>query len=409
MPPHRPTILQIIPRLDTGGAERTTIEMAEAVVAAGGRALVVTAGGRMLGELDDVGGEVVRLAVDTKNPVVMLGNALKLRGLIVRESVDLVHARSRAPAWSALLAARLARRPFVTTYHGAYTESGALKRIYNSVMARGDVVIANSLYTAGLIRARYGTPEARIRVIHRGIDEERFDPERVARERVEELRARWGVGPHQRVVLNAARLTGWKGQSTLIAAAARLRQECADDDWVVVLAGDPQGRTGYVEALERQISAAGLGGRVRLVGHVDDMPAAFLAAHVAVVASTEPEAFGRAAAEAEAMQCPVIATSIGAAPETVRAEPAARAAEITGWLVPPGDAGTLALRLESALRLTSAERASIGARARCHVMRAFTLGALQDATLGVYDNLLGTGLAKARRATLSLRRCDAGA
>src|SRR5690606_22955856 len=332
VPEHRPTILQIIPRLDTGGAERTTIEMTQAIVAAGGRALVVTEGGRMLPQVTQAGGEVITLNAGTKNPLSMLANARRLQRLVQREKVDLLHARSRAPAWSALVAARLCGRPLVTTYHGAYAEKGAAKRTYNSIMARGDVVIANSHYTARLIQSRYGTPASRIRVIHRGIDEASFDPEKVSTDRVDRLRAQWGVEAGQRIVLHAARLTGWKGQSVVIAAAARIvQQHGPDGDWVVILAGDAQGRSDYVEGLMQQIARDGLAGRVRLVGHVDDMPAAYLAAHVAVVASTEPEAFGRAAAEAEAMGCPVIATDIGAAPETVKAEPLVAASEITGW------------------------------------------------------------------------------
>lgn len=394
MPEHRPTILQIIPRLDTGGAERTTIEMTQAIVAAGGRALVVTEGGRMLPQVTDAGGEAILLNAGTKNPLSMLANARRLKALIAREQVDLLHARSRAPAWSALLAARLARRPLVTTYHGAYAEHGALKRAYNSVMARGDVVIANSHYTSRLIQARYGTHEDRIRVIHRGIDEESFDPDRVSPDRVDQLRARWGVEPGQRVILKAARLTGWKGQKVVISAAARLHEQSdVRGDWVVILAGDSQGRSDYVKALEQQIAGSGLGGRVRFAGHVDDMPAAYLAAHVAVVASTEPEAFGRAAAEAEAMRCPVIATDIGAAPETVRAEPRVASGDITGWLVPPGDPEALAQQLRASLGLSDAERTAVGTRARRHVCGSFSLRAMQSATLRVYDHLLGTSLA----------------
>ena len=394
MPEHRPTILQIIPRLDTGGAERTTIEMTQAIVAAGGRALVVTDGGRMLPQVIDAGGEVVTLNAGTKNPLAMLANARRLQILVERENVDLLHARSRAPAWSALMAARLSRRPLVTTYHGAYNENGAVKRTYNGVMARGDVVIANSHYTSRLIQARYGTLESRIRVIHRGIDEASFDPEQVTPDRVERLRAQWGVQPGQRVVLHAARLTGWKGQSVVVSAAARLLQQVVPgSDWVVILAGDAQGRSDYVDEIKRQITTQGLTGRVRLAGHVDDMPAAYLAAHVAVVASTEPEAFGRAAAEAEAMRCPVIATNIGAAPETVRAEPQFPASSITGWLVPPGDAERLAHHIGQALRLTHAERSSIGERARAHVTQSFSLASMQSATLRVYDDLLGSRMA----------------
>ena len=179
-------------------------------------------------------------------------------------------------------------------------------------MARGDVIIANSGYTADLIAQRYGTPRQRIVVIHRGVDTRQFDPERVGPERVAALRAGWGVDDASRIILHMARLTGWKGQSVLIEAAAQLKAAGKLQGAVVVLAGDAQGRNAYVQALHTQVAQAGLASSVRFVGHVEDVAAAFLAAHVAVVASTEPEAFGRAAIEAAAMGCPVIATAIGA-------------------------------------------------------------------------------------------------
>ena len=383
-----PTILQIIPQLDTGGAELSAIEITEAITRAGGRALVATEGGRMASRIGEAGGEIVPFLAATKNPFRILANARALERLIREQDVDLIHARSRAPAWSALLAARRAKIPFVTTYHGAYAEKGRLKRLYNSVMARADIVIANSGYTAGLIRQRYGTPEARIRVIHRGVDLAQFRPEAVAPARVETLRQAWGVAPGQPVVLQAARLTAWKGQRVLIEAAALLRDRGQLGQAIVILAGDAQGRGGYVDMLRREAEARGLGGCVRVVGHVDDIAAAYLAAHVAVVASTEPEAFGRVATEAQALGCPVIATAIGAPPETILAAPRAATAEITGWLVPPGDAPALATALAMALAFPDDAKAALGNRARSHVERHFTLEEMKRATLAVYDDLL---------------------
>jgi len=388
----RPTILQIIPRLDTGGAELAVVEIAAALVRAGARALVLAEPGRLTPEVEAAGAEVMAFPAATKNPLRMLANARAIARLIRAEGVDLVHARSRAPAWSALLAARRTRVPFVTTYHGAYGETNAVKRLYNGVMARGDVVIANSLYTADLIARRYGTPPERLEVIHRGVDTTAFDPDRIAPERVAALRAGWGVEPGTRIILQAARLTAWKGQSVLIDATAGLAAVRRLDNAVVVLAGDAQGRDAYRQSLLDQVARAGLDGRVRLVGHVEDIAAAYLAAHVTVVASTEPEAFGRAAIEAAAMGCPVIATAIGAPPETVLAEPAVGTNATTGWLVPPGDAGALAQRLAAALALTPAERSAMAGRARRHVMAHFTVEAMQRRTLAVYDRLLGTVL-----------------
>ncbi len=387
----RPTILQIIPQLDAGGAELSVVEIAGAVVRAGGRSLVLAEPGRLAADITAAGGEVMPFPAATKNPLRIIANARRIAQIAAREGVDLIHARSRAPAWSALRAARLAGLPFVTTYHGAYSEKSAAKRLYNSVMARGDKVIANSHYTAGLIRARYGTPAGRLTVIHRGVDTGRFDPARVPPERIVALRRAWGVSPGQPLILQAARLTRWKGQAVVIDAAARLKADGHLGDAVVVLAGDPQGRDGNVAELNSQIEQLGLGNNVRLVGHVADMAAAYLAAAVTLVASIEPEAFGRTAIEAASLGCPVIATAIGAPPETVLAD-AAQPEQRTGWLVPPGEAEALARHLADALALSPAARAELGARARTRAVDHFSVDAMQTSTLGVYDQLMGTSL-----------------
>jgi glycosyltransferase involved in cell wall biosynthesis len=390
----RPTILQIIPELDTGGAELSTIEIADAITSAGGRAIVLTEGGRLVQRLRDTGAEVQFFPAAAKMPFRLLWNAHRIANVIRRDGVDLVHARSRAPAWSALMAARRTGVPFVTTYHGAYSEKSDAKRLYNSVMARGDIVIANSHYTSDLIRMRYGTPLSKLRVIYRGVDGRLFDPVNVAPERVNAVRKRWGIDDSKRVVLHAARLTAWKGQKVVIAAAELLSRQRDLDDTVFILAGDAQGRSSYRSALVAQIRAAGLDERVRIVGHVDDMAAAFRAAHVAVVASVEPEAFGRAATEAQVMATPVIATDIGAPPETVLGRPGVSVHRATGWLVPPGDSQRLAEALTEALAMTPDEHARMGARARTHVLDAFSLKQMKQQTLQVYDALLGTCLAE---------------
>jgi glycosyltransferase involved in cell wall biosynthesis len=389
----RPTILQIVPQLDTGGAELSAVEIAEAVMRAGGRAMVLAEpGGRLAPRIATAGGEVVAFPAATKNPVRMLGNARAIASLVQQQGVALIHARSRAPAWSALMAARRTGVPFVTTYHGAYGETNAAKRLYNGVMARGDVVIANSGYTADLVAQRYGTSRQRIAVIHRGVDPHHFDPTRYGPEQLAALRGRWGVAQAAPIILLAARLTGWKGQSVLIEAAARLKATGKLGSAVIVLAGDAQGRNAYVQKLQHQVAAAGLDQKVHMVGHVEDVAAAYHAAHVTIVGSTSPEAFGRSAIEAAAMSCPVIATDIGAPPETVLAEPKVAKDAATGWLVPPGDAGALAQHLAVALTLAPAERMAIGARARAHVLAHFTVAAMQHRTMAVYDRLLGTVL-----------------
>jgi glycosyltransferase involved in cell wall biosynthesis len=385
-------ILQIIPRIDAGGSEQAALEIAEALSRAGALALVATEGGRMAPTFTQAGGEIVLLPVASKNPVNILANARRLAGLIEERGISLVHARSRAPAWSALIAAQTTRRPFVTTYHGAYSTPGPFKNFYNSVMARGDRVIANSRYTADLIVSRHEISPHRIRVIYRGVDLSKFAPELIGPDRLARLRDLWLVREAQPVVLHAARLTSWKGQVLVIEAMRRLRDEGRLGDAVFILAGDAQGRDSYQSELEKLIARSGLAGRVQLVGHCDDMPAAFALAQVAVIASTSAETFGRTSIEAQAMGCPVIVSALGATPETI--EPIESDGSGTGWLVPPGDIDVLVNRIWTALRLTALERSKIGTRARAHVTALFQLAEMQVKTLAVYDELLGTRLGK---------------
>lgn len=393
MPAKQPTILQIVPELDTGGAELSTIEIAGAIVEAGGRALVVSEGGRMAARVEAAGGEFIPFAAATKNPLRILFNARKLRRLISEEQVDLVHARSRAPAWSGYLATRNSKTAFITTYHGAYSEKTKLKKRYNKVMASGEMTIANSKYTANLIQSRYGTPDEQLRVIYRGLDGDKFDPEGISDARRAALQSAWKIDPQTRVVLLVARLSPIKGQIVVIDAAAKLAENDLLDNTVLIFAGDAQGRQGYVQQLEHRIAQHQLENKIRMVGHVDDIPAALSLTHTALFATTKPETFGRTAIEAQAMGCPIIATNIGAPPETVRAAPETPEDEVTGWLVPPGNPEQLATALTDSLSLSDAARIAMGQRARRHVLENFSLDAMRKQTLDVYDAVLGTTLA----------------
>lgn len=387
------TILQVVPRLDTGGSELATLEIAEALTRAGAKALVVSEGGRMARAIAQGGGEVIEMQVASKNPLTIWRNARRLTRLIRDRGVDLIHARSRAPAWSALIAARRTGIPFVTTYHGAYGEFGPIKAFYNSVMGRGDIVIANSRYTAHLMESRRGVSPDRIRTIFRGVEGAVFDPVSVPPGPVAKLRERWGVKPDTKIVMQAARLTSLKGQRDTIEAAALLAREGALDGAVVIFAGDAHDKDAYRQELTDRIKSRGLEDKVRLVGHCADMPVAFLASHVALVPSLVAETFGRTSIEAQAMGCPVIVPDLGALPETIVAQGQGQTG-FTGWLFPPRDIASLASRIGRALDLTPAERAAIGVRAREHVAANFTLAHMQEATLAVYDELLGSELAE---------------
>jgi glycosyltransferase involved in cell wall biosynthesis len=392
---HPACIAQIIPRLDTGGAERATLEMADAITRAGGRAIVLSEGGRLAGEIERVGGEVISFPAATKNPAKIIANASRLARFVRERGVDLLHARSRAPAWSALFAAHMTGTAFVTTYHGAYSNNGPLKPFYNSVMARGQLVIANSEFTGRLIQQRHGVAVERIRVIRRGVDLVTFDPAHVSEERITKLRESWGVASPDKIVLQAARLTAWKGQHDVIEAAKRVFGSDRGKNVVFVLAGDAQGRETYVSSLKRQIAEHGSEGKVQLVGHCNDMPAAFAAAHVTVIASTEPEAFGRTSAEAQAMGCPVVVTRQGASPETLLTAARHGAEQATGWVVPVSAPKALANAIAEALTLTGRERREMSARARAHIVETFSAERMKRDTLAVYDECLRSALVAA--------------
>jgi glycosyltransferase involved in cell wall biosynthesis len=369
-------VLQVLPALGSGGVERGTVEMTQAIAQAGGTALVASEGGKLADAVAQAGGRHFALPLNSKGPWEIWRNAHRLAEIIGRHRVDIVHARSRAPAWSALLACRRTRAHFVTTYHGLYGEDFPGKRFYNSVMARGERVIAISRYVAEQVMQRHGVGAARVRVIHRGVDPSLFDPDAIEPARSIRLAGTWRLPDGARTVMLPGRLTRWKGQSVLIEALAKLGRPVV----CCVLVGGDRGRERYAASLVRQ--AERLGVTVRMAGECDDMPAALLLADVVVNASTKPEGFGRTIIEAQAMRRPVIATDHGGAVETVDHG-------LTGWRVPPADADALAAAIQHALALSDAERQQLGSRAREAVRQSYTTGAMQQATLDVYRELLG--------------------
>lgn len=371
------TILQLLPKLDTGGAERVVIEIAEGLRAAGHKCLIAAEAGPLLGLAARAGADVVQLPLNTKSPLAMRRNAWRIGKLIAERKVDLVHAHSRAPAWSGFWATRRAKIPFVTTYHGAYGEDSAIKRRYNAVMARGDRVIAVSDFIAGLIRARYGTGDDRLRIILGGVDLMKFDPAAIVGDRVSRMAREWRVSMGEPTIMLPGRLTSWKGQSLLISALAAL----AHKDAIAVLAGDAQGRDAYVNGLVAQAARLGISDRLRLAGHHEDMPAAMMLSDIVVNASTDPEAFGRVVVEAQAMGRIVIAADHGGARETIIAGE-------TGLLFPPGDAAALAAAIDAALDMPPASRLAWAQRARAHVAAHYSIAAMQEAILRVYAELL---------------------
>jgi glycosyltransferase involved in cell wall biosynthesis len=374
------TILQVIPALGAGGAERGCVDVAAAVTKAGGRAVVVSEGGPLVRELDRAGAKHVTLPVASKNPWTIRLNANRLADVIRSEGAEIVHARSRAPAWSALWAARATGTPFVTTVHAPYSARNRLKRWYNSVMAKGDRVIAISGYVARYVQVTYGVPSGRLRLVHRGIDMVAFSPERVSAERIIRLARTWQLPDGAPVVMLPGRLTRWKGATVLIDAMARLGR----DDAVCLLVGDDQGRNAFREELEQRVRDRGLQGRVRLVGNCDDMPAAYMLADAVVSASTDPEAFGRVIVEAQAMGRPTVVSDVGAVDETVDRGR-------SGWIVPPGDPQALAAALDEVLAMGAEAREALAQAAAAHVRHRFDRRTMTAQTLAIYRELLRPG------------------
>jgi glycosyltransferase involved in cell wall biosynthesis len=381
--PHRRTCLQVLPALVQGGVERGAIDMALAQVMAGWRALVVSSGGPLVRELTRGGAEHITLPLDTKNPLAIRKNAARLTALIRDEQIDLVHGRSRAPAWSAWMATREAKIPFVTTFHGVYGLGPfGLKKVYNHVMTRGTRVIAISTFIRDHLEQDYGVTPERIRVIHRGVDTETLDPNRVSPQRLIQLTQRWRLPDDGRVIMLPGRLTSWKGHMLLLDAIAELKRRNGGSLNVrCIMLGQDQGRAGYRRAILAHAAARGIDGLVQIVDDCNDLPAAYMATDVVVSASVRPEAFGRVVAEAQAMGRPVVAPNHGAAPEII-------VDGVTGWLFEPGNAVALAAALRTALDLDQPGRVRLADTAIARARTLFDKGDMCAKTLAVYEEVL---------------------
>ncbi|QQR68463.1 MAG: glycosyltransferase family 4 protein [Alphaproteobacteria bacterium] len=371
------TVLQVLPALNIGGVERTTFEVAKGLVAAGHRAFVASKGGAMVAALESSGARHVTGPFHSKNPALILANAARLVRLVRREGVQIIHARSRAPAWSAWIAARVTGARFVTTFHASYSFSGPIKQFYNAVMARGDRVVAISGYVADHVRRHYDVPESVLRLISPGVDLESFDPAKISMERRAALAAKWNLHPGWPVILFPGRLSPVKGQAKALEALA-----CMSGAGVqLVLLGPDQGRGSYRLELERMVQNLGLADRVRMPGPCADMPTAYSLADVVVCPSRAPEGLGRVSIEAQAMGVPVVAAKTGGLPETV-------IPGTTGWLVSPDDEDAIARAIEEALCMSPPRRESLAEAARAHVMRDFDEQRMVRDTLSLYAEVL---------------------
>ena len=379
------TVLQVIPRMRAGGAELGCLQIATALTKAGHRAIVVSEGGQLVSPLTDVGAEHITLPVAAKGPLALVKNARSLADIIRRENVSIIHARSRAPAWSALWAARKTKIPFVTTYHSEYSERGRIKNFYNSVMARSDTVIAVSDYMAHLIRTRYHTPENRIAIIHRAFDGEVFNPAKLTSERIDSVRQHLAADGTKPVLLLAGRITPRKAQHHLVEALGILKQR-GFQECVCVLAGEVE-KPDFKRDLETQAATLGVADWLRFPGHIKDMAAAYAITDISLNIS-EQEGLPRVAIEAQAMGVPMIVSDTGPGREVALTAPDVAPTAASGLRVPYAEPAAIADAIATILSWTPAERKACGNRGASHVRARFTLDQLTSKTLAVYERVL---------------------
>jgi glycosyltransferase involved in cell wall biosynthesis len=384
---HSLTALIAVPTLQAGAADNGVLDLVRILAAAGHNPIVVSGGGRLAAEVTAAGATCMTLNMASRNPLVMLRNAYVLARVVRANRCHLLHAHGRAPAWSALAAARLTGVPFLTTWYKGFREQNAFKRFYNSVMARGDRIIAVSDQLADLVHERYGTPFSRITVVPAAVDYGRFDPAAVSRERTAAVRRAWGVEGGERIVLVVGRMLRRKGHHVVVQAMARLKA-MGVRDLVCVFAAEDQG-TRYAAELWDQVQASGTGDMIRLTAAIDDRPAAYAAASVAVSAAVQPEGLQRALIEAQAMARPVIVSDLGAGQEVVLSPPAVSEDRMTGMRFSAGDDEALAAALIRLLSLPESARHAMGARGRAWVLEHFRAEAAAELTLRVYAEVAG--------------------
>ncbi len=375
------SVLQVIPDLEANATARAAIDIAAALGAAGARALIACEGGRLKGELQAKGGIFVPFPSRTKNPIAMALNTRRLAHLIAAERADIVHVRSRALAWVAYGATRLTKTPLVTSFHSGCQGSNPITKRYNSGLARGDAVLADSAYAAALAGRLHAPAEGKIHVVHQGLDCRIFAPDIVTPARVQYVRRNWKVAPHEQIVLLAAQASRASGHKILI-AAARLLFASGLTGVKFVLASDRK-ESVLDRDIDRAIVGEGLQGMMYRTSPYD-LPAAYLAASLVVVPATGAAAFGEAAVQAQAMGTPVIAANVGAAPETVLAPPFVAESDRTGYLVKPGDAAELAVAIAHVLSLGASASGKLSLRARKHVETRFSTERVCAATLDTY-------------------------
>lgn len=385
------SVLVVTPTLDVGAADAGAVELVRILASAGFRIIVVSRAGRLVADVTAAGGEFVPLDVSSNNPFLMLRNAIKLTRMARDRQCRVIHAFGRAGAWSAFIAARLCQIPLVTSCYKGFREQNIFKHFYNSIMARADHVIASSEQIAQLINDRYGTPWNNIAVVSCSIDLDRFDPDKVTRERIDAIRSAWGVKRETKVILITGRILRRKGHHVVVKAVKRLK-EMGLNDFLCVFVGEDRGRTRYTGELWDLVLSTGTMDVIRMAAPVADMPAAFAAASVVVSAAIQPEGVQRAILEGQAMARPVIVSDLGAGADVVLTAPAVPESRIAGFRFQAGDDAELAAALLRLFSMPEPNRATIGRRGRDWVLGHFNTALVTEQTLRLYRDVAGLSM-----------------
>ena len=377
-------VLQVIPKLGYGGAETGCYDLAHYLPENNCSSYIVTSGGELLKFIDRKKVKVIKLPVHSKNPFLMLFNSIALIFIILLNNISIVHARSRAPAWSCLFATKITRRKFVTTFHGTYNFKNSIKKFYNSVMVRSDLIIAGSNFIFSHINQNYPKYldlKKKFLVIFRGINVDYFELSTILDSEENRLISDWEVDRNKKTILMPGRLTAWKGQETFIEALNLVNKELGYESFNAIILGSDQGRDIYTKKIKRLAEQYRLTSQLKFIEHCKNMPLAYKISDIVVSASVEPEAFGRVAVEAQSMEKPIIASDIGGSNETITDN-------VTGFLFQSGNAEALSKKIIEVLQLDESRLKSIGIEGRKNIIKKFNVEKMCFSTYSEYKKLL---------------------
>jgi len=377
-------VLQVIPKLGYGGAETGCYDLAHYLPENNCSSFLVTSGGELLKFIDQKKVKLIKLPVHSKNPILIFINSIALIFIILFHNISIVHARSRAPAWSCLLATKITRRKFVTTFHGTYNFKNPIKKFYNSVMVRSNLVIAGSNFIFSHIKdnySKYLDLKKKFLVIFRGINVDYFDPSTTLESEENNLLSNWGVISDKKLILMPGRLTAWKGQEVFIEALNLVNKEIGHNSFYAVILGSDQGRDIYSKKIKRLAEQYRLTSQLKFIEHCKNMPLAYKLSDLVVSASIEPEAFGRVAIEAQSMEKPIIASDIGGSKETI-------VDNETGFFFKSGDPESLSKKILEVLNLDQSRLKLIGIEGRKNIIKKFNVEKMCFSTYSEYKKLL---------------------